>query len=195
MIGTPASTAYMMKKTLDRSLEEPEALVASIIKQVIHIGTDMYTPCGIQIPGANLVMSNSKVEELTEKIGWGDIAKVGTSALVANLINNIISVLHKLTHDMRDGVSEELYEVKTRKILLYSNTIATGSNVLYTGIKTGMTGDISQLRKLDWGGLIILLKRLREDPKFIREIKEEFITSEFNKLIQGEDLQLEEIKP
>ncbi|MBR4981984.1 MAG: hypothetical protein IKY94_05440 [Lachnospiraceae bacterium] len=195
MIGTPASTAYMMKKTLDRSLEEPEALVASIIKQVIHIGTDMYTPCGIQIPGANLVMSNSKVEELTEKIGWGDIAKVGTSALVADLINNIISVLHKLTHDMRDGVSEELYEVKTRKILLYSNTIATGSNVLYTGIKTGVTGDISQLRKLDWGGLIILLKRLREDTKFIREIKEEFITSGFNKLIQGEDLQLEEIKP
>ena len=193
LIGTQGSTVKMLYIMAARSIEEPEALAAALIKQFTHIGTDMYTPCGIQIPGANLVMSNSKVEELTEKFGWGDITKIGASALVATAINLFIKVFHKLTHDLRDGVSEELFEVKTRKIILYSNAIATGSNVLYTGIKTGVTGDVTQLRKLDWGGLLVLLKRLREDTKFIREIKEEFITSEFNKLIQGEDLQLEEI--
>ena len=192
-IGAPASTIEMFSQIAARVENEPEALVAALIKQIIHIGTDMYTPAGIQIPGISYLLDTAEVEKFTKKIGWGDVVKVYASAKVATLFNYIITVLHKLTHDMRDGVSEELYEVKTRKILLYSNTIATGSNVLWTGGKAYVTKDLSQLRNLDWGGLLVLLKRLREDPKFIREIKEEFITSGFNKLIQGEDLQLEEI--
>lgn len=194
MIGTPASTIEMFSKVAERTMEEPEALAAALIKQIIHIGTDMYTPCGIQIPAASLVLTNTKAQKLTEKISWGDIAKVGTSAAIASLINAMISMLHKLTHDMRDGVSEEVYEVKTRKIIMMSNTIATGSNVLWQGGKAYVTKDLSQLRNLDFGGLIVLLKRLREDKEFIRQIKEEYIFEKFNNMILGEDLQLEEIK-
>ncbi len=41
----------------------------------------------IQIPGANLILSNTQVEKLTGYISSGDIFKVGTSAKLADLIN------------------------------------------------------------------------------------------------------------
>ena len=48
----------------------------ALIKQVIHIGTDLYTPKGIQIPGANLVLSKKNAERLTKYISTGDIIKI-----------------------------------------------------------------------------------------------------------------------
>ena len=41
------------------------------------IGTDMFTPCGIQLPAENLLLSNTNVERITKYVGWGDIIKIG----------------------------------------------------------------------------------------------------------------------
>lgn len=191
MIGVYGASTVMLAKMVDRIINEPSAFVAAMIKQIIHIGTDMFTPCGIQFPGANLVMSNTNVEKITKQIGWGDLVKVGTSAKIAELINTVISTLHTLTHDSADGIAPEVYNVKTRKIILYSNAIATGSNVIWVGANV-MAGDKSQIRNLDIGGLIVLLKRLSTDQEYIRQIKEEFVFGGFNKMIQGEPLELEE---
>lgn len=191
LIGVYGSSTVMLGKMIERIINEPNAFVAAMIKQIIHIGTDMFTPCGIQFPGANLIMSNSNVEKITKQIGWGDLVKVGTSAKIAELINTVISTLHTLTHDLSDGISSEVYNVKTRKIILYSNAIATGSNVIWVGANV-MAGDKSQVKNLDIGGLIVLLKRLSTDTEYIRQIKEEFVFGGFNKMIQGEPLELEE---
>lgn len=176
---------------VERIINEPVAFVAALIKQIIHIGTDMYTPCGIQFPGANLLLTNTNVEKITSYIGWGDIVKIGTSAKIAELINIVISTLHTLVHDANDGIEPELYSVKTRKIILYSNAIATGSNVIWVGANVAF-GDKSQVKNLDIGGLMVLIKRLYTDTEYIRQIKEEFVLGGFKNRIQGEDLGLEE---
>ena len=191
LIGVYGSSTVMFGKMVERIINEPSAFVAAMIKQIIHIGTDMFTPCGIQFPGANLVMSNTNVENITKQIGWGDLVKIGASAKIAELINTVISTLHTLTHDTSDGIAPEVYNVKTRKIILYSNAIATGSNVIWAGANA-IAGDKTQLRNLDIGGLIVLLKRLSSDTEYIRQIKEEFVFGGFNKMIQGETLELEE---
>lgn len=191
VIGTYGSTTMMLGNMIKRIPDEPVAFVAALIKQIIHIGTDMFTPCGIQFPGANIVLSNTNVEKITQYIGWGDLIKVGTSAKIAELINTIISILHTLVHDFNDGVEPELYSVRTRKIILYSNAIATGSNVIGVGANV-VAGDKSQVKNLDIGGLIVLMKRLYTDREYIRQIKEEFVLGGFRKQIQGEDLGLDE---
>ena len=191
VIGTYGSTTIMLGNMVERIIDEPVAFVAALIKQIIHIGTDMYTTCGIQFPGANLLLTNTNVEKITSYIGWGDIVKIGTSAKIAELINAIISTLHTLVHDSNDGINPELYSVKTRKIILYSNAIATGSNVIWVGANVAF-GDKSQVKNLDIGGLMVLLKRLYTDTEYIRQIKEEFVLGGFKKMIQGEDLRLEE---
>ena len=190
-IATYGSTIKMLSSSIVRTKDQPEAFVAALIKQIIHIGTDLYTPCGIQIPGANLVLSNSNVEKLSEYISTGDILKAGTSALIAEFINTLINMLHTLMYDSTSGYSKEVYNVRTRKIILYSNIIATCSNVIWVGANV-IAGDKSQVKNLDIGGLIVLLKRLYTDTEYIRQIKEEFVLGGFRNMIKGDDLVLEE---
>ena len=52
-----ASTGLMFLKVEERIKEDKITVALALIKQIIHIGTDLYTPKGIQIPGANLVLS------------------------------------------------------------------------------------------------------------------------------------------
>lgn len=191
-IATYGSTMIMLKHVIERTQSQPSAFVASLIKQIIHIGTDLYTPCGIQIPAANLILSNQQVEQLTKYISSGDLIKIGASAKLAELIDLLIGTLHTLMYDERQNITRDLYNVRTRKIILYSNTIATGSNVIWV---TGnvIAGNETSLRQLDIAGLINILKRLRNDRQYIRKIKEEFVFGEFNKKIQGEALKLEEV--
>lgn len=53
-IAEPVSTIRMLINSGKRVVEEPSAAAAALIKQIVHIGTDLYTPCGIQLPFANL---------------------------------------------------------------------------------------------------------------------------------------------
>lgn len=190
-IATYGSTAVMLQQVIERTKEQPEAFVASLIKQIIHIGTDLYTPCGIQIPCANLALSNTQVEKMTSYISTGDLVKVGTSAKLAELINLLISTLHTLMYDPSMSISRNLYNVKTRKIIMYSNAIATGSNVLWVGANM-YVGNEAAVKQLDIGGLIVTLKRLTSDTEYIRQIKEEFVLGGFDKRIQGNKFKLEE---
>lgn len=191
-IATYGSTAIMLQQMIERTKEQPSALVASLIKQLIHIGTDLYTPCGIQIPGANLVLSNKEVEKMTSYISSGDIIKIGTSAKLSELINLLISTMHTLMYDSSMLISRELYSVRTRKIIMYSNVIATGSNVLWVGGNM-LAGNEGAIKQLDIGGLIVTVRRLISDTEYIRQIKEEFVFGGFNKMIQGDELGLEEV--
>ena len=191
-IATYGSTAVMLQQAAERTKDQPGAFIASLIKQLIHIGTDFYTPCGIQIPGANLILSNTQVEKLTGYISSGDIFKVGTSAKLADLINLLISTLHMLMYDPSMNVSRNLYSARTRKIVLYSNMIATGSNVIWVGSNM-YAGNEDAIRQLDIGGLIVTVQRLINDTEYIRRIKEEFVFGGFNKKIQGSGLELEDI--
>lgn len=193
-IGMFAPTTLTLIKAAERLDGDVSSVVAAIIKQIIHIGTDMYTPCGIQLPGANLILSNTKTEQLTKYINTGDLVKIGASARFASLINTIISTLHMLMYDENKYSSRDVYSIKTGKVILYSNLIASTSNVIWVG--ANMTaGNENAIKNLDIGGLIITFQRLMTDMKFIQQVKEEFIFSEFSKLIQGEELNLKEIKP
>ena len=191
MIATYGSSIVMFQQVFERVNDQPSALVASLIKQIIHIGTDLYTPCGIQIPGANLLLTNTQAEKLTSYISSGDIIKIGTSAKLAELINLLISTIHTLMYDSAMPISRELYSVRTRKIIMYSNIIATGSNLLWVGGNM-LAGNEGAIKQLDLGGLLVTLKRLYSDTEYIRRIKEEFVIGGFNKMIQGEPLVLEE---
>lgn len=74
---------------------------------------------------------------------------------------------------------------------MYSNVIATGSNVLWVGGNM-LAGNEGAIKQLDIGGLIVTIKRLMSDTEYIRQIKEEFVFGGFNKMIQGDELVLEE---
>lgn len=191
-ISTPASTLIMLDKAAQRVKDDKRSVFAALIKQIIHIWTDLYTPAGIQLPGINLVLSHKNVDRLTKYVSTGDVIKVGASAGIAVLINTLIEALHTLMYQEEKHGDFMLYSVKTRKIIMISNVIATSSNIIWTGSKTAATRNLMHLKELDIGGLIVTVKRLITDLKFINDIKREFLLQNFEKLISDRNDEEEE---
>lgn len=129
---------------------------------------------------------------MTGYISAGDMFKVGTSAKLADLINLLISTLHMLMYNPSMNVSRDLYSARTRKIILYSNVIATGSNVIWVGSNM-YAGNEDAIKQLDIGGLIVTIQRLINDTEYIRRIKKEFVFGGFNRKIQGDEVELEDV--
>ncbi len=178
-IGPMVPTATMLKAATDRFKDDKKSVAAAIIKQLIHIATDIYTPKGIPLPGVGLALSNTHVETLTDYISTGDLFKIGASAGLAALINTLISAIHGcklLFEDDGTAFSKELYQARTRKIIMYSNCIASTSNL----ITSAFTG----LDKLDIGGLIITVSRLFGDINFLNKLECEYINSGMNQIYE-----------
>ena len=191
-IGPYCSSVEMIIKASHRIKDDKESVAAAIIKQIIHIGTDMFTPCGIQLPLVNLVLSKPEIEELTKQFSTGDLVKAGTSYTLATFVDFIISIIHGLLYDEKTCDTRDIYKIKTNKIIKYSNLIASSSNVIWIGINM-YSGNESAIKNLDIGGLINTVRRLYADRAFVRQVKEEFVFGGFNRLIHGKELNLAEI--
>lgn len=177
-IGAPAGTVEMLVAAGRRVVSEPDAAAAALIKQLIHIGTDLYTPCGIQIPFANLILDKTHTEALTKYVSTGDVLKVGAQAGMAALINWLIAALHGCSLIFKDDGSDyytEMYQARTKKIILISETIATSSSIVQALITENP-------KCLDLGGAAVLVYRLFSDARFIAKLKEEYVQSELNKI-------------
>lgn len=187
-IGQFGLTSQALMSAASRVDGDAKSVGAALIKQVIHIGTDTFTPCGINLPLADLVLSKKTVEEITKYVSAGDVVKIGSSALLAMGINFIIGAFHNMLYtnaDREAGIQRNLYNVKTRKIIMLSNVVATSSSVIKTAFET-CNGNAMALKRMDWGGLIVTLYRLINDTEFINAVKYEFIVDEFIKRIDGD---------
>ena len=69
--------------------------------------------------------------------------------------------------------------MRTRKILLLSNLLASSSNLVYVAL----THDS---KKLDVGGILVTITRLFSDIRFITKIKQEFIENKINSKFEQE---------
>lgn len=177
-ICSPVSTVDMLIHAGRRVVDEPTAAGAALIKQLIHIGTDMYTPCGIQIPLANLMLDKGHAERLTKYVSTGDVLKVGTQAGMAVLINWLVAALHGCSLVFSGEESRfaiEMYQARTKKIILMSNAIATSSSIIQAAI-------IKNPKCIDLGGAAVLAYRLFTDVKFIAKLKEEYLDSELGSI-------------
>ncbi|MCR5667426.1 MAG: hypothetical protein K6G05_00040 [Lachnospiraceae bacterium] len=185
------------RMAIESITEDDKRLPAAIFAEALHLKSDAFTKNGLPVP-----VLETFVPELASKLYKSnydslclmkDVAVVGTQAVTSILINMIISLIHGLYYDPEKYSNRDLYEVKTRKILLYSNLIATSSNVIWVG-GNAIAGNESALKDLDIGGLIVTMYRLVTDTKFIRSVKEEFVLGGFRNMIKGEELNLMEVE-
>lgn len=184
------------KMTIESIKEDDKRLPAAIFSEAVHLKSDLYTKNGIPIPF--LETFNPELAGKLYKSHYDtlclmkDITIVGTQAVATILINMIISLIHGLYYDPQKYSNRDIYEVKTRKILMYSNLIATTSNLIWVGANAA-AGNETALEDLDIGGIIVTMYKLVTDSKFIQSIKEEFVLGGFKNMIKGEDLKLLEV--
>ena len=148
-------------------------LPAAIFAQAQHLKSDMYTKLGLPVPllatinedfASELYKSNYDALCLAR-----DTEIVGTSYIVSKVIDIIISLVHGLFRD--ENEPKELYEIRTRKLLLISNAIASSSTVIYSSITQNP-------KNLDIGSLLNTTTHLFSDVRFMAKIKREYIEGE-----------------
>ncbi len=176
--------------------EDEKRLLAAIFTQALHLKSDAFTKNGLPVPILEAFSSElaGKLykENYDSLILMKDIAVVGVQAVGAILINMVISLIHGLYYNPEIYSSREIYEVKTRKILMYSNLISSTSNLIWVGGNAAL-GNEAALKDLDIGGIMVTMYRLVSDTNFIRAVKEEFILGGFKDMIQGDKLDLKEV--
>lgn len=181
-ITNHADTTKVMKYTIDKLVSGNEGraiIAASLAKEAIHLKSDIDSIAGLPLPVVSTISPEFSNTLASYGVDASNVLTVGKQAGIAMLINFFIGMLHRLFYDESKDSSIELYEVKTRKILLYSNSIATSSNILYTALSRDFT-------KLDVGGMMVTIYRLISDTKFINKVKKEFINSKLDQKYDNE---------
>lgn len=179
-----ADTAKVIKYTAEKLMNgdaEGRLIVAtSLCKEIIHLKSDINTINSLPLPIISIFSTQIAADLASYGFDMCNSISIGKQATYSQLINTIIAMIHRLFFS---GISESdkiLYKVKTKKIITYSNWVASSSNLAITAITKDM-------KKLDLGGLAVTLSQLITNRRFIREVKEQFIFGSFRELIMGKE--------
>jgi hypothetical protein len=174
---------YTKGKLLDSGWKGKSIIATSLMKEAKHLKSDIGSFAGLPIPVVQIVSPDFAKELASYGLDAANVVTIGEQAVWATLINTIIAMIHRLFYDKSACVSKKVYEVKTRKILSYSNLIATSSNIIITAISAYL-GNANALQKLDIGGMLVTLYRLISDFKFMHQVKREFVFGQFASMIE-----------
>lgn len=172
----PLGTLGMLEKAANYARNDPMLLSAAVARQAIHFGSDYFTKQGLPIPLIATVNNNVAKTMLSK--GHIDMWSITRGAVLAALINQLIAVIHQLFYDENKDGNETMYEIRTRKILSYSNALAVGSNVVVTAFTKDLTN-------LDVGGILVALHRFISDYRFIQAVKRDFLKNEIYNMVVG----------
>lgn len=178
MMITPESVplAKLFGESFEMCKADSLNLPAAIFAEGCHLKSDEFTKLGLPVPileAINPDFASKLYKSNYDALCFSrDLKIVGASAGISIFIDMIIGLVHGLFN--KEKTDKDLYEVRTRKILLISNSIASTSNIIQTLITDNP-------KNLDIGGLLVSLSHLFMDLRFISRIKEEFIKQELNK--------------
>lgn len=168
-LANPAQTSLVIKYSLRRAFNEGcdgrFAVASAFLKEHIHLQSDVKTKESLPLPIISVYDSDLSRKLANYGFDIQNIATIGKQAALSCFINFLISVIHRLC--MPKGEDENMYKVRTQKILLFSNLAATSSNLVYTVVS-------NNYKKLDIGGSIVTIYRVLSDSKFITDLRLEF---------------------
>lgn len=176
-----------VNKTLYQGIEGKKIIATSFIKEIIHLQSDMYTKNSLPIPFIS-AMNPKLASKLAERgLDMANILTVSKQVTYAMFINDIIAMLHSLFYDGNTEMEEKLHEVKTRKIIAYSDMIASASNL-------GVVAFTKNLNLLDIGGIGVTILEFIKYREFQKKVKEEFIFGSYKNMVMGDKYNMIEIK-
>ena len=177
-----AQTSLVISHTVDKLINqglEGKAIVGtSLMKEIMHLKSDMYSKQSLPLPGVSAISPVVAGELAKRGFDMANAVTVGKQATYSILINTLIAFVHSLFFEESVETSRRMYEVRTRKILSYSNILASASNVIVAACA-------QDIKLLDIGGLAVTLFRIASDSKFISDVKRDFLKNELYDRIVG----------
>lgn len=171
---------YSKDKLLNQGIEGKTIMVVSLLKEIQHLRSDVNSKNSLGLPFVSAIDPQLASELASIGLDAGNLLNVGKQASMTILIDSFISLIYVIYTSLSDNnyknmtiQDKKILQVRLRKILLYSNFIASTSNAIYVAI----TRDTS---KLDIGGMLVTLSHLLLDTRFILKVKDEFIQQSIN---------------
>lgn len=185
------STVKMFKDSYDVAREHPLNLPAAVFSEGQHLKSDLNTKMGLPVPLLETFAPDFASKLYTNNYDLlcfaRDMKIVGKSAVVSLMMDMLIGLVHGLYYNQQKDGSRDLYEVRTRKILLVANAIGTSSNLIFAYCT-------QNVKAVDVGGLLVTLSHLFIDTKFLLKIKKEFIENKIYRNIENEIKELDKIE-
>lgn len=125
------------------------------------------------------MLSDLYTSQFTQLTAIQELTIVGQQAAVPLVINMAVGLLHGFLYNPAKDGPREFYDARTRKILIYSNALATASNLSITAASQNWA-------KLDVGGLIVSGLRIAQDTAYIASLKDKFIARQMDKALEAE---------
>lgn len=170
--------AHTYDKLVNQGMEGKKIIGASLVKEIIHLKSDIHSKNSLPLPFISTISPVLAGELAKLGLDMANAVTVGKQALYSVTINTLIAFIHSLLYDPASDISKHQYEVRTRKILSYSNIIASASNVVISVCT-------ENIDNLDLGGLAVTLYRIVRDSKFIDDVKRDFLKNELHDQIVG----------
>lgn len=178
------------EKLFEEDMEGKQKVGLSVAKEAIHLASDVYTTASLPIPIVS-TLSVSLARRLADYgLDTGFMLKVANQALYAQAINTLISMIHSLFYDESYDGTLGQYQVRTHKILMYSNTIASLSNIIAVSIAAAAgiyTGNPKLVKKslnfLDIGGILVTIHQIVTSREMIYNIKKEYLANQWYQII------------
>lgn len=177
------NTLTMIEKTISRSQSEPEILAAAIIKQGLHYKSDVLSKAGLPMPFISTISPDFSQQLAEHGVDICNALDVGKQASLSILINTMVSMIYGLYYDVGKYGTWDVYSMKIRKIIEYSNIISSSSNIAYVTIT-------HQMSKLDIGGFLVTLYSIVSNAAFIRNTKELFLKNEWYNLVMDNNYRI-----
>ena len=165
-------------KLLNQGMDGRMKVAASLGKEVVHLKTDVNTKKGLPLPIIGTLSPQTASWLADYGIDFGNTVNVGKQAMYAIIINTLTAMMHGMFYNPDKDGDINLYKVRTKKILIYSNAIASATNALavwYTG----------NIRYLDLCGYAVALYELVTGIDFIERVRKDFILGRFDNLINN----------
>ena len=180
-INAKTDIEHVLKWAYELLLENPEIIAASFVHQIVHCSTDVFTRQGLPLPFINTISPETSKLLIGKQV---DLYSVSRSTMLSILINKLIEMCHKLYYNPAT-MTQSLYEIRSMKIILYSNVLSSALNLVYTGI-------IKDWKKLDIGGLLITLWSLFTNARKINDIKLSFVNNVLDNALKKEEDEVQE---
>lgn len=181
-LSTPASTIDVLnygiwERLVNPSKENTLILVSSLAKELQHLASDWMSKESLCLPFMAINQDVAK-KVGSYNIDMASFATVAKQAIYTESINQIVSLIHKLLITAIEPTTKNnLIEVRTRKIIAYSNIMASTTNLAYVGIT-------NNINRIDIGGLMVTIYRLITSRSFQQEQKRKFLKEGLYDLIE-----------
>lgn len=181
--GEPISTAGILAEALRKIQEDPRRLTAAVYAQYAQEQAAQGKPVDILSPVTDALQPGMQSEifqmQAQQLASMSDLTLIGKQAALPLVVNMVVGLLHGMRYNPETDGPRQFYDARTRKIILLSNLMASGSNLAFT-----IAGE--QWAKLDIGGLLISGIRTIQDMAFLTNLEDHFIREQMDKYIEQE---------